>query len=306
MKAEFFWSWVRRKAKQDFRFLWQFLLDFLRLIKLPSARPEPSLWSSSDISLSWLGHGSVLINFFGINILTDPVLFSRVGPSIGALQIGPKRLIGPALAVNDIPELDIVLISHAHADHLDMRSIKRLRNTNIIICPKGTRDLFRGVDSSIEVCEIEWDQPREITKNCLTTTVSAFRVAHPGARWRVDGYRNCNGYLIERFGKAIVFIGDSAFMDTPMIVMGKVIEVAILPIGCYDPFTHNHCTPEEAFEMGKKMKAKRILPIHHSTFKLSNEPIHEPLTRFKVYKPNLDNRKLILRIGETFRIDRHI
>ena len=103
-----------------------------------------------------------------------------------------------------------------------------------------------------------------------------------------------------------MFIGDSAFMDTPMIVMGKVIEVAILPIGCYDPFTHNHCTPEEAFEMGRKMKAKRILPIHHSTFKLSNEPIHEPLTRFKVYKPNLDNRKLILRIGETFRIDKHI
>src|SRR5690242_6504766 len=82
------------------------------------AKPEPSKWSNAQVTLAWVGHSTVLINFFGITILTDPVLFSRIGVRLPGLTIGPKRLTAPALTFDELPKVDVILLSHAHFDHL--------------------------------------------------------------------------------------------------------------------------------------------------------------------------------------------
>src|ERR1700726_1440833 len=91
------------------------------------AKPNPAEWSDNQVTAAWLGHSTVLINFFGINILTDPVLYPRIGIRIPFLfTIGPKRLTQPALTIDELPRIDIILLSHAHFDHIDTRTLHRL------------------------------------------------------------------------------------------------------------------------------------------------------------------------------------
>src|SRR6202049_1894290 len=93
----------------------------------PFAKPKPNEWSDDRVTAAWLGHATVLINFFGFKILTDPVLFPRVGIRIPFLfTIGPKRLTAPALSASELPAIDIILLSHAHFDHFDLRTLHRL------------------------------------------------------------------------------------------------------------------------------------------------------------------------------------
>ena len=101
------------------------------------AKPEPFTWNDARLTAAWIGHATVLINFFGIKILTDPVLFPRVGIRLPGLTIGPKRLTGPALEFHELPRIDIVILSHAHFDHLDLRTLRRFdKDTSVVTAPK--------------------------------------------------------------------------------------------------------------------------------------------------------------------------
>src|ERR1700688_2611506 len=124
---------VRRWASHLWR---EAILKRWRPIAPASAKPNPSQWSDRQVTAAWLGHATVLINFFGINILTDPVLFPRIGIRILGLTIGPKRLTAPALKVGELPEIDLILLSHAHFDHFDLHTLHRLKpSTKIITAP---------------------------------------------------------------------------------------------------------------------------------------------------------------------------
>src|SRR5262245_25080642 len=102
------------------------------------ARPEPSKWNDAQITLAWIGHATVLINFFGIKILTDPVLFPRIGIRFPGFTIGPRRLTTPALEFDEFPRIDIVLLSHAHFDHFDLRTLRCFdENTRVITAQIG-------------------------------------------------------------------------------------------------------------------------------------------------------------------------
>src|SRR5215467_12424238 len=115
--------------------LWrEWTIESLRPIARPFARPEPLKWSDATVTTAWIGHATVLVNFFGVKILTDPVLFPRIGIRIPFLfTIGPKRLTAPALRIDQLPKIDIVLLSHAHFDHTDWRTLRKLeRSTKVV------------------------------------------------------------------------------------------------------------------------------------------------------------------------------
>src|SRR6266536_3711382 len=133
-------SRVRRWLGHLFR---EWTIESRRPIAPAFAKPQPATWSDAQVTLAWLGHATVLINFFIIKILTDPVLFPRVGIRLPGFTIGPKRLIAPALGFDVLPKIDIILLSHAHFDHFDLQTLRRFDKYTRVISATHTRDLLR-------------------------------------------------------------------------------------------------------------------------------------------------------------------
>lgn len=279
------------------RFLRGFVNELGRGISSP-ARPTPNTWAPNAITAAWLGHASVLVNFYGITILTDPVLMQRVGASFGLGTIGPKRLIAPALTVAQLPKIDLVLLSHAHFDHFDIPTLKALPGGAKAITAKNTATLLEGTTLE-RATELSWGEKSVVTTAQGGVEVEAFEVKHWGARWRRDTFRGYNGYVLSRGGKKIIFGGDTAKSETfrPLRSKGP-FELAIMPIGSYEPFECSHCTPEQAVDMTNDADANYLLPIHHKTFTLGREGQVEPVRRLEAA---LESDRIALRdVGETF------
>jgi L-ascorbate metabolism protein UlaG (beta-lactamase superfamily) len=257
-------------------------------------RPTPSNWPPDRLTVSWLGHATVLLNFFGTWIVTDPALESRIGIGRGIAKFGPRRLIAPALGPRELPEPEIVLLSHAPMDHTDLGTLAALpRHTHAIVQP-GNRDLvrrFRQVD------ELPWGD---------STTVAGVRiesvpVRHWGARMITDRHRGFGGYLLEKNGARVLFAGDTAYTPSFTALRGRgPIDLAIMPIGAYDPWIANHASPEEAWRMSRDMGAQYFLPVHHSTFRLSREPVDEPVARLLAAADPERRRVVLTEVGETW------
>ena len=271
-----------------------------RRIAPASARPNPSAWSDNQITAAWLGHSTVLINFYGVVILTDPVLFSRIGIRLPGLTLGPKRLTEPALTIRDLPKIDVVLLSHAHFDHFDMRTLHQFDRSTTVITASRTGELLRGKGFS-DISELRWNEAISVTTLAGEIDIVAFRVKHWGARVRRDTYRGYNGYVLKREKRRIVFGGDTALCDSfaELRAFGP-IDLAIMPIGAYDPWIHSHCTPEQAVQMANDAGAHFILPVHHQTFRLSSEGFREPIERFQMALQRAPERIALREIGETF------
>lgn len=264
------------------------------------AKPEPSKWSDAQVTLAWIGHATVLINFFGINILTDPALFPRVGIRLPGITIGPKRLTAPALRVHDLPRIDLILISHAHFDHLDLQTLRRFDEHTSVITARATADLFRRTRFR-DITQLNWGERKIVTTAAGTIEISAFPVNHWGARKQRDTHRGYNGYLLERQGHRIIFGGDTAMSQTfADLRKHGAIDVAIMSIGAYNPWIRSHSTPEQAIEMADAAGARFIVPVHHQTFRLSAEPMREPIQRFEAALSNSPERIALREIGETF------
>ncbi len=175
-------------------------------------------------------------------------------------------MTSPALTVRDLPEIDIVLLSHAHFDHFDMRTLHRFdRSTTVITAPR-TSDLLRWKRFR-DVSELHWQEIKSVTTFAGKIDITAFPVKHWGARKRRDTYRGYNGYVLERNSRRIIFSGDTALSDSfeGLRAFGP-IDLAIMPIGAYNPWMHSHCTPEQAVQMANKAGAHFIMPVHHQTF----------------------------------------
>ncbi len=238
--------------------------------------PTPGEWPDEGVHAAWLGHSTVLLNVDGTVILTDPVFGSRVGLSVGPLTLGVKRLVRPALRIREIPRPDLILLSHAHMDHFDLASLRGLRHplTSVLTASK-TSDLL-STGGYRQVREMSWGESVQVGP----LTVRAFEVNHWGARMRTDSYRGYNGYLIETGRRRILFAGDTAITDAFRALRStRPINLAIMPIGAYDPWIRFHCTPEQAWRMANDAGAEIVLPVHHQTFELSREPFREPIER---------------------------
>ena len=263
-------------------------------------KPEPSKWNDAHVTVAWIGHATVLINFFGIKILTDPVLFPRIGIRLPGFTIGPKRLTAPALEFHELPRIDIVVLSHAHFDHLDLRTLHCFDEKTSVITAPETRDLLRWARLR-DITELRWDERKTLKTATGDIDIIGLRVKHWGARKQRDIYRGYNGYLIERNGRRILFGGDTAMTDTfTKLQRHGEIDLAIMSIGAYNPWIRSHCTPEQAVEMANAAGARFIMPVHHQTFRLSFEPLREPIERFEAALKETPQRIALREIGETF------
>lgn len=274
-------------------------------------RPDLHSVDDSGVWLCWIGHSTVLMNVFGTWILTDPVMFDHYGLNILGLSIGPRRMNEPALPLEELPRPDLLLLSHAHMDHMDRRTLTVLSERY-----PGEIDVITAARTSDVVEDLSWSSLNEMDWGDRVSvngiTLHGLQVKHNGWRWpgeacRANGQprtgRSYNGYYIERNGVGIVFGGDTAYTTSFKDVPGNV-DVAIMPIGAYDPYPETHCTPEESLAMAEMMKARFFVPIHHSTFKQSEEPMTEPVSRLlSAMRKGTSSQLALHTVGETIGFD---
>ncbi len=280
----------------------EWTIESWRPIAPAFARPEPLKWSDTQVTLAWLGHSTVLINFFGVTILTDPVLFARVGIRLPGITIGPKRLTAPALRFLDLPHIDLILLSHAHFDHFDLRTLSCFDETTRVITARGTSNLLKRTRLS-NITELDWGEIKTLSAATGEMVIAAFPVKHWGARTQTDTHRGYNGYLIERRGRRIIFAGDTAMTESFAALRGHgPIDVAMMPISAYNPWIQSHSTPEQAVRMANAAGARFVVPVHHQTFRLSLESFREPIERFEAALSKTPERIALREIGETFTV----
>ena len=274
----------------------------------PSSRPNVDKWKENEINIAWIGHATVLINFFGKFILTDPVFFEAVGVYIEGYILGPRRASLPALMLDEIPKPDIVLLSHAHMDHMDYKTLKALTEKYPseldCIVAYNTRDVIEDLKwKSISV--IDWDESISLNGvNFKGIEVQHFGWRYPGEKDRLGGHfkdgRSFNGFIMEREDKKILFGGDTTFTDKFKKHRSDNIDIAIMPIGAYKPWRKYHCTPEEALVMAEyHLGAKYFIPIHTKTFDFG-DMIYEPLNWLANSSKNYNMKVGLWDIGETF------
>jgi N-acyl-phosphatidylethanolamine-hydrolysing phospholipase D len=280
----------------------------------PTARPEIAYprAPATDHTATWIGHSTVLLQFGGLNIITDPVFSQRAFPVQWA---GPRRIMDPAIAIDALPPLDVVLLSHTHYDHLDKPAVRQLVRAHpnaTWVVPLGVGAYVRGWGAR-EIVEIDWWQQ---------ATVGALRVTATPARHfsaRRLGDRNKTlwcGFAFELAGKRVFFAGDTAYHDQFHNVGERCgpFDFVMIPIGAYDPrwFMHVvHVDPEEAVQIYQDIIAAQLvephplmLGIHWGTFRLTDEAMDEPPRRTaeRWRLAGLDDHRLwSARFGETRR-----
>jgi L-ascorbate metabolism protein UlaG (beta-lactamase superfamily) len=201
-----------------------------------------------------------------------------------------------ALPAGELPPLDLIVQSHAHLDHLDLRSWHQLRPGPAVVMACGNARYIRRFGFE-RVTELRWGDSVTVTG----VTITAVEVQHWGERFPWSQPHGFNAYLLEHAGRALLFAGDTALTDSfRRLAAGRKIDVAILPIGCYQPYLQSHASPEQTWRMFAEMNADYLVPIHHQTFILSYEPPDEPLARLLTAAGRQSDRIVIREAGETF------
>ena len=222
--------------------------------------------TNGQMALTWIGHASFLAQFNDLNVLIDPVFANWI--------FLMKRLKHPGLKLRDLPPVDLVLLTHAHFDHFHKPTLRRLPAGKLGIMPWGMGDLARGLGFE-RVIELQWWESFSHGDWKVTLTPCS----HWGARVLLDQHRGYGGFILEYQGRTLYHAGDSAFFEGFAEIGRRFApEVALLPIGAYypDSFRTVHMGPDDAIRAFKELKAKRMVPMHYGSFKLSFEDLHEP------------------------------
>ena len=256
-------------------------------------------------SLTWLGHASFLIRLDGRTVLTDPYLTDYASP---VAPFGPKRFAPPALRPDQLPPIDLILLSHNHYDHLDLATVEALPGKERIqvVVPLRLARYFteRGYPN---VQELDWHQ-QTVAQGLRLTALPAI---HFSKRTLFDRNQTLwTGYVIESRRQRIHFAGDTAYGPVFAELAAGLdrFDLALLPIGAYEPrllMRGSHTTPEEAVQIGRELRAARIVAMHWGSIVLTDEPPFEPPERFRRAAAAVgwrDDATWVLRIGETRQI----
>ena len=260
------WSWSREEPKKEF-------------IKTNENINLNSIKDREHYAL-WIGHSTFLINNGDLTILTDPIFSERASPLNFA---GPKRLIKPVIKIKDLPEVDVITISHNHYDHLDVNSLRKIQkkfpNVKILV-PQGDLKLLKNYNLNNGFEFLWWEEIIfDNTKFIFT----------PAQHWSARGLRDRNkslwgSWFIKNEDKNIFHAGDTGYSDDFIEIRNRLgaVDFAMIPIGAYDPqwfMSYSHVNPEEALNIAKDLDAKKSIGMHWGTFILTDEPVLEPRER---------------------------
>jgi L-ascorbate metabolism protein UlaG (beta-lactamase superfamily) len=250
---------------------------------------DPARWPKGALTIANLGHSTLLMNFFGVRVITDPSLFEQVGLNLGPLTIGPHRLARAPLNPPQLQQIDLILITHAHMDHLDLRSLRALPKSAVVVACRGCATLIAPLGYS-DVRELQWGE--RTTVNGLTVT--AMGANHWGKRWPWGRTYGFNSYLLEKSGHRMLLACDSAMTHLFAALYENPPQIAAFSIGAYDPWIWNHADPEQVWTMFGQTGAYYLVPLHWGTFRLSKEPMDEPLRRL-IAAAGPDSNRIVLR-----------
>jgi N-acyl-phosphatidylethanolamine-hydrolysing phospholipase D len=273
----------------------------------PLARNDPAFLKTNHekITLTWIGHATVLLQLAGRNILTDPHFSKRASPVQWA---GPQRVVPPGISLEDLPPIHIVVISHDHYDSLDKQTIIRLRKRKggeqtLFLVPLGLRGWFNRLGIS-RVIELDWWDQHEQGPLRI--------VAVPVQHWSKRGLFTRNktlwaGWVILTDNFRFFFVGDTGYSPLFREIGRKLgpFDLTAIPIGAYEPrwfMADHHITPEESLQIHQDVGSEKSVAIHWGTFILTDEPLDEPpkrLHRARREKRFLEEDFLILKHGET-------
>ncbi len=246
--------------------------------QIPPGPPPPAVVTSDSLRITFINHTTFLIQTEGLNILTDPVWSERVSPFTFA---GPKRMRPPGIRLQDLPRIDVILLSHNHYDHLDVATLKQLVATHQprFITPLGVKAYLdqKGITPATDM---DWGQELPLKGNLQIACVPAQHFSGRGMFDR-DATLWC-GYVLKHPAGNIYFAGDTGYgpIFRPIGEKYAPIRLAILPIGAYRPqwfMLPIHVSPEQAVQIHRDVKASRSIASHFGTFPLADDGKNEPI-----------------------------
>jgi L-ascorbate metabolism protein UlaG (beta-lactamase superfamily) len=244
----------------------------------PSVPPRRIL--GADVLVTWIGHSTVLVQTSGINILTDPIWSERASPFS---FVGPRRVRAPGVRFEDLPKIDLVLVSHNHYDHLDLPTLRRLwaRDRPQIVTGLGNDSILRG--AGVDSVALDWGQAFVRPDRY---EVIAERNHHWGSRWGSDRNRALwTAFTVRTAAGNIFFAGDTGWAGggwARQVARHGPFRLAIIPIGAYlprDVMHDSHVDPDEAVQIFETLAPTRALGVHWGTFQLTFEAIDDPPRR---------------------------
>ncbi|MFN3388694.1 MAG: MBL fold metallo-hydrolase [Allosphingosinicella sp.] len=252
-------------------------------VPVAPTRP-PARVDGEEMLVTWIGHATVLVQTAGLNILTDPMWSDTASPFP---PIGPERVRAPGVRFEDLPKIDLVLVSHNHYDHMDLPTLKRLwqRDRPAIVTSLGNDTILEG--AGIEATALDWGGRRRVG----AAEVRVDRNHHWSSRWGRDRNRALwSAFTVTLPGGNIFFAGDTGWGDGSWVEEAAArgpYRLALIPIGAYEPrdfMKTNHVNPEEAVAMFERLNPTAALGIHWGTFQLTFEPIDEPRQKLEALK----------------------
>lgn len=266
-------------------FKWRFTRNSQKRVIFEQVEPDLAYLHTNrtDETLTWIGHSTFLWQFDGINLITDPHLTDRASP-VGFA--GPKRIMKAAISLNDLPEVDVVIISHNHYDHLDKKSVlgivnRQKENPPLFMVPLGMKDWFSDIGIKEKVVELDWWQTHQVGD----WKYHAVPVQH----WSRRGLLDTNevlwcGWVVEAPNKRLFFAGDTGYSKDFQDIGNRFgrMDLSLIPIGAYAPrwfMKDMHCNPQEAVQIHLDVRSIKSIGMHWGTFlNLTDEPLEEPPT----------------------------
>jgi len=269
----------------------------------PIVPPDNDLIHGETIEpwLIWLGHASFLGSLGGHRFLIDPLFSAHAGWLY-------RRYLPPPLTIKELPDIDVVMVTHNHYDHLDEAVFRSLPDEVAVIVPGGMGQWMRQRGPK-RVIELQWWQQAEVGGLLITLV--------PACHWSRRGVFDTNrvlwgGYIIEGDGYSVYHSGDSAWFDGFAEIGRRFpeLDAAALPIGGYQPpwfMEHYHLNPEQAGRAFLELGARRLVPMHWGTLQLTDEPLCEPIDRMRSWwqenGPHNHRRLDVLDVGASLRLD---